>query len=457
MSAAAGRRVMSNGIEWAATRQALQTWEDQSFADSPPIRGDDRYMALFRPWYLGFAARSADTRREMVALALVAFGPQGEGDPPDAVWADVYQAVTHYAPSDDRDQWLDLVIAWGAGWRGGRMVPAGGSAWERVWESALVALIGMTEAALRETFAKLGTLLEEAHDQLSNLDQMAQLWPYASLIAMELAAGTCECVQRRRGGQQSDDPQDDAQALENQRCRQEKHRLASWDPEKCRLRAFIAQAVRGSAIAGLQADAFKFSMLYPLLRMETGLLVGTAEFVVCQCNTEALSSVRETGAPLQIKSLVRGSQAGQKTARAQGLHNRATCPDCHRHPVREHCYYIAREKWFLIPYTHGGSYYEIERLKCKQCNNLLVYPDDLRSMIETKRAAERRRSALDPGDQKAIQTLSRHIAQLSRQIDRLRKIIQCPLCHERAKQRPCRVWIYDPQLQPRRLGWEEEL
>jgi hypothetical protein len=215
--------------------------------------------------------------------------------------------------------------------------------------------------------------------------------------------------------------------------------------------------VRGSAIAGLQADAFKFSMLYPLLRMGTGLLVGTAEFVICQCNTEALSSVRATGVPLQIKSLARGSQARQKTARAQGLHNRATCPDCHKHPLREHCYYIAREKWFLIPYTHGGSYYEIERLQCKRCNNLLVYPDDLRSMIETKRAAERQRSALNPGDQNAIQTLSRHIAQLSRQIDQLRKVTRCPLCHERAKQRPCRVWIYDPQLQPRRLGWEEEL
>jgi hypothetical protein len=52
-------------------------------------------------------------------------------------------------------------------------------------------------------------------------------------------------------------------ALTLSRRHRPQHRLESWRPQRCRLHAFVARAVRGSARQPLQAGAFTASLLGP--------------------------------------------------------------------------------------------------------------------------------------------------------------------------------------------------
>jgi hypothetical protein len=203
----------------------------------------------------------------------------------------------------------------------------------------------------------------------------------ADLIAFELADGRCQCGQHRRGC-----PNPDAHNC----CRPE-HDLASWDPTVCRLEAFVAQAVRGSAVAGIRSGALTSGMLYPLLHEAFGLRVDSAEFKLCRrCYPEVMDEIqredRETQDP-DASPITGSEKQGSRAPQTTGLlkFEGPMCPaldrddaanQCRTPALRQHTYYFARKNWALIPLDFGGSYEMVPRWKCWRCENLLISKKD---------------------------------------------------------------------------------
>src|SRR5207249_4576118 len=147
------------------------------------------------------------------------------------------------------------------------------------------------------------------------------------------------------------------------RCARSEHRLTSWRPDMCRLAAFVATAVRGSAQLPPQTGAFATSMLANLLREEHLLRVGVAEFVVCHaCNEELLGLAVRRQQPIQLSSV------------EHGLYdvNRCPTPGCNARLDPNLAYRIGRKHWLLVPAEWGGQYYPAHRRRCGGCGNLFM-------------------------------------------------------------------------------------
>jgi hypothetical protein len=228
---------------------------------------------------------------------------------------------------------VDLGVAWGCGW--GRVVSPG-HAWHARWDAAMLSLCCLTERSVARTLRWLGDNVSGVgptlHAAGSN-EYRYRLVTYAHQIAMELSLGA---------------PAD----------RPARHALVSWRPDACRLSAFVATAVRGSAPLPLRGGAFAASMLAALLRQDHLVRVDAAEFNVCHvCNAELI--VR---APLR-----RGIDLSSVR---RGLHDISRCPDCGTPPDPARTFRVARKNWLIVPTDWGGRYEAVHRQRCPGCGNL---------------------------------------------------------------------------------------
>ncbi|MPY94602.1 MAG: hypothetical protein GEV08_16535 [Acidimicrobiia bacterium] len=252
------------------------------------------------------------------AAAFTLFGPPTAGRPPEEIF-EAFLAATAELPENRRNP-FDLVIAFGSGW-GRTVVPAAG--WEGRWEGAVLALVEQVRFAASATDellkGQLGLDLVE-HDELPSL---------AAGFAVSLL-GRCDCAHHRRGcGGQC-----------GRGCCFEDHELGRWDPARVPLRAFVDQAVRGTAQRRVLGAAFAEGLLYRALEPEGRVLCRVVE--VSQCNT--------CGATFEGP---RCHSPGCDAA-AGAAHGR-----------------VARRNRLIVPLPQpGGAYVEAQRWECRSCKNL---------------------------------------------------------------------------------------
>jgi hypothetical protein len=282
-------------------------------------------------------------RTRAVLLAALALGPR-DGGPPGA--GDIGPLVQLAA--DTTADVLDLAIAWGCGWR--RTVwPDHG--WHSRWVAAVLALSHLAAGSVRRTVRWLemtvpafGRIMHAGGER----ELRERLDGYAELIAVELATGGCRCG---HGGAVHRSP---AGA-----CGRVEHRLDRWRPEDCRLRAFVATAVRGSAGRSVAAGAFSVSMLASLLRDDHLLRVDPAEFRVCHgCNGELIRLAGQRRRRIDLSSL------------GHGLYDAGRCPGCERPADPERTYRVSRKNWLIVPAEWGGQHHPVHRYRCVSCGNL---------------------------------------------------------------------------------------
>lgn len=322
-------------LVWAELRERVATWRAQAFpADEPSadqwidsvrLRFDDlvEYARPRTSSSLGF-----DTAELAVVVAMLVQAPRHE-DPPEQASVDALLAVAArevYSPT--ASQCLEIVIAWGCGWE--REIDLHATAWDRTWPLAVVALRSMVEASVRQTIG----MIQGRIDDLERVGR-DEIRLYADLIALELAKSHCTC------GSHLKSCKDKA----GHPCCRLPHKLIHWKPAERSLRSFVAEAVRGLADDKFRAGAYAVSMLYPLLRDDTRLVVGVAEFRVCHVCGEKYE----------------GSHCAVPTCRAPD--------DLHR------TRHEPRKNWLLIPYDlfdGRGAYVLVERWRCSACASL--YP-----------------------------------------------------------------------------------
>lgn len=321
-------------------RRRLLEWEETA---ADPVSA---YHGRALPAYLNglqqLLARQVD-RSGAGLLAALALGPRSGGLPGAG---DIGGLVELAARS--RADVLDLAVAWGCGWR--RPIWPD-HVWHSRWVVAVLALSAMIEGSINQAVRWLEANVPDFREALRadgapGVDQ--RLESYAHTIAVELATAGCRCGHGRP-------------ALRSPvaGCEQPDHQLAWWRPERCRLRAFVATAVRGSARPALAAGAFSTSMLSGLLRDDHLLRIDTAEFRVChRCNGGLIRSAAERGRRIELSSL------------AGGLYDVGRCPSCESPPDPERTYRVARKNWLVVPAEWGGQYHPVHRHRCPGCGNL---------------------------------------------------------------------------------------
>lgn len=343
------------------------------------------------------------------AVSLTAFGPWQAGDPPPQVVENIGY-LTRYARRLDKSRkrsglrkqiaelreqrgaqevisalkaelqdlesqalvhnTAHLVVAYGCGWRcpiaAGAAAddPPGGEdgaeaallppAWAAPWDSAFQLFTHLTENA---TFYTLQELYRRVLPQFLGRDVARG---YAAELAATIVENECTC-----GGGTCETH----------------HRLAAWCPSRHSLEKFILQAVRGSFSRKILPDAFKRSMLFPALRTDYRVTVGTVETKICHI---------ENGAGIQ--AFVDNALANPDAVPHIGMHVQGLpalyagdeCPEGHS-PVRSQTYYKYRTNQLLVPEEHeaggglvaAGTHLLLERRWCGICRNL--YPRDLPS------------------------------------------------------------------------------
>ncbi|MCA1692725.1 MAG: hypothetical protein LC733_11210 [Actinobacteria bacterium] len=256
------------------------------------------------------------------AMAMVFFGPPGI--PPPEMWhsyQSLHERVTVAAKPRELNP-LDLMLAFGCGWR--RAVVAEEGPWWGRWEVAYATMINQVGASLRATNHLLAEQFPQF--QLSRDDVLE----FAGDFTVSLL-GSCDCGHHRRG------------------CRKEcgrdccfaPHDVAEWNPGKCHLRPFIDQAVRGTATRQILGAAFAESLTFRTMEREGRISRRRVEFKSC---------------PL-----------------CEQLYEEETCPTpgCDgpgRSPVRR----VARPNWLIHAEHEGGNYREMIRWVCGGCKN--IYP-----------------------------------------------------------------------------------
>lgn len=326
----------------AALRHRLAAWE--ATAADPFTAYHDRLLGTYLAGLRRLLEREPD-RMRAVLLAALAIGPRDAGLPDASDLA----PLVHLAATTTADV-LDLAIAWGCGWR--RMVWPG-QRWHARWIAAVLALshlaAGSIHRAVRllgETAPQFGRTLRASGER----EVRERLGGYAELIAVELAAGGCRCG---RGNASHRSP--------TGVCGRREHRLERWAPEDCRLRAFVATAVRGSAGPAVTVGAFSVSMLAGLLRADHLLQVDTAEFRVCHaCNGDIIRSAAQRGSRIDLSSI------------SDGLYELGRCPTCDSPHDPERTYRVGRKNWLIVPAEWGGQHHPVQRYRCASCGNLFT-------------------------------------------------------------------------------------
>jgi hypothetical protein len=326
----------SDDRELLGLRSTLERWESAAYGDPLSAHRDgtlSRYLIGLRA-----LAQGLGDRAEGAALAALALGPR-TGKLPEA--ADL-APILKVADGTNADV-VDLGIAWGCGW--GRVVQPDRD-WQDRWPAAVLSLSALVGGSINRTIRWLGGNVDGFQGALQARDpgERAALFAgHAVELAMELALGACSCGHDGR--------------LTNS-CRSPQHRLDSWRPDECRLPAFLATAVRGSARFPPRAGAFAVSMLANLLQDDHLIRIDVAEFQVCHvCNPDVIRLAARRGG-VDIASIDRG------------LHNVQRCPSCDTRVDPRRTYYALRKRWLLVPAEWGGRYQLAHRHRCTTCGNL---------------------------------------------------------------------------------------
>jgi hypothetical protein len=322
-------------------RDRLVAWEGQAFGDAL-----NAYRLRVMPRYLeglGSLLRDEPRRERAVLLAALAVGPSQRALP---VAADLVPLVR--LALETSAEVMDLAIAWGAGW--GRSVRHDDD-WQARWTGSVLALASLVRGSINRTADWLAANVADFRRVLRRGGEMEcreRLDGLADAIALELATGHCRCG---HGNLHAHSPSGS--------CARPEHRLDTWAPDRCRLHAFVAVAVRGSARLPVRAGAFEPSMLAGALEADQLLRVGVAEFSVChECNRQAIALAVQDRARLRLTGLERG------------LFDIACCPSCGRPAHPERTYRAARKNWMLVPAEWGGAYHPVHRRRCVTCGNL---------------------------------------------------------------------------------------
>jgi hypothetical protein len=327
-----------------ALRADLEEWEAAGVGDpiSAYHRGAlGRYLTGLR------TLAGAYDRPRAVLLVALALGPRTDGLPGAWDLASLQEA----AALSSADV-VDLGVAWGCGWR--RAV-APDHDWHGRWAGAVLALSTMAEGSIKQTLRWLADAVPgvaEALRALGPRERRERVISHANQIAMELALGVCTCG---HGG---------PRAASDGSCGRGDHRLGEWRPDVCRLPAFVATAVRGSARLPLRSGAFATSMLADVLREDPLVRVEAVEFHVCRaCNPELVSGAVRGGDV--VLSGIGGS-----------LHDVGRCPVCRTPADRDRDYHVVRKHWLVVPADWGGSYQPVRRHRCARCRNLFPEHDE---------------------------------------------------------------------------------
>jgi hypothetical protein len=324
-------------------RDHLVGWEERSGGDAVDAHRQ-RVMARYLEG-LRELLRDEPSRERAALLAALALGPRGHGLPRAADIGPLVRLAVE-TPADV----VDLAIAWGAGW--GRSVRPDGR-WQARWTGSVLALACLVRGSINRTVGWLAANVADFRQVLRHggeQEHRDRLDGLADTVALELATGRCRCG---HGNLRAHSPIGS--------CARPEHRLESWLPDRCRLHAFVAVAVRGSARLPVRAGAFEPSMLAGVLESEQLLRVGVAEFSVChECNGRAIALAVQDRARIQLTGLERG------------LYDIAHCPSCGvpAHPRRT--YRAARKNWLLVPAEWGGTYHPVHRHRCMVCGNLVA-------------------------------------------------------------------------------------
>lgn len=319
-------------------RDRLAVWEASSrLGDLAAAyhRGQlDRYLEGLR------ALIERERSREQAALlGTLALGPRDRGLP----GAGEIGPLVDLAMASPADV-LDLVIAWGAGW-GRPLWPA--PDWRARWVGAALVLALLVRRSINRTVAWLAENVLDVRRGLhagGDQERAERLEGWANHITMELVHGRCQCGHSRGGI-----------------CSRPGHRLDAWRPDRCRLPAFVAMAVRGTAHLPVRAGAFSASMLATALGAEELLVVDSAEFSVChECNARRIGLAARERRRIQLRELERG------------LYDVGCCGGCGQAPHPERTYRVSRKNWLLLPAAWGGRYHAVQRRRCMACGNLLA-------------------------------------------------------------------------------------
>jgi len=260
-----------------------------------------------------------ETSRALAVFA-VALAPPGTRS---EQISDIVRALASVKCVGSRES-LDLAIAWGCGWH--RNIAPHSTGAEGRWPLAVFAVAALAESALTHTWRQFAAGVP-GFMPLSQPD----LRKLADRLALQLITGTCECGRHVRpcaGGSAC-------------RCCRPAHRLANWRPELFSLAPFVAQAVRGWAVARRPPpSAYEVSMMYPLTQfmgLETGCIL---ERKCRQCGV-----LRTSPRPCV--------ECGQLSSEEQDWHGKR----CHQ---------------YVLPVESDGNHVLEHRWRCQACDNLFL-------------------------------------------------------------------------------------
>jgi hypothetical protein len=340
---AAGPGVMDTAA-LSDLRARLIAWESTALGDPLAAHHQGRlgrYLAQLRSLAEG---EGPDLGRAVTMVAL-ALGPRGDALPGAGDLGPLVQAALELGADV-----VDLGIAWGCGWQ---RVAVPEHRWHARWVAAVLSLSSMVAGSINQTVRWLAGSVADFLDvqQRAGAPELRErLQGFSDEIAMELAMGACRCGHVSRTGPAAIGV-----------CSRPDHRLASWRPDVCRLQAFVATAVRGSARRPPPAGAFAFGMLARLLQEERLLRVDVAEFRVChECNEGLIRLAAQRRRPIELSSV------------EHGLYDISRCPTpgCGARPHPSRAYHVGRKNWLLVPAEWGGQYHPTRRYRCGDCGNL---------------------------------------------------------------------------------------
>jgi len=343
-----------NDSTWQTAVTYLPLWLRHQFPEDGPLEIQiGRFLANFNEHLDQLLAQqpteSTLSRPELaLLLAIIFLAPPDES----VNWKLLVEQLLAFSPNGNEtsdDACLDLVIAYGCGWR--RKVVPESQDWNGRWPRAILALRVMLEGSLHQTFKLITPLLPPHYALFSgSLKTGGRL--YSNLITLELLHNRCRCGKHKQGCKQVGDTYACGQT-----CCRDEHQLVSWDPAVCSLQAFVAHSIRGNASNQLKTGALITSMLYPLLNEDNGFTIDSVEFKVCGHCSE----------PAVLQAI---GQHKEPKSQGSTLYEGNSCPECDTPANRQTTYHKARKNWILIPYEFGGAYEMLDRWRCPRCRNL---------------------------------------------------------------------------------------